>query len=166
MNRAALSRRAHYDQGPSLEKLAPVTLVRRAVFAVSHRRNHAMPADRELHLLPRIRLESALHIQSFRGTSVCGFGLIRRNANLHCMLVGAYRKQALMDKAKIELDRRAVLTGTHSSPVTPRPCKRGCRNRKLRAAFPPALYSDSFRSNRLDLRQLHGRSAARSIPGS
>jgi len=52
MNRAALSRRAHYDQGPSLGKLAPVTLALRAVFAlsVSHRRNLAMPADRELHL--------------------------------------------------------------------------------------------------------------------
>jgi hypothetical protein len=78
MNRAALSRRARYDQGPSRKKLASVTLVRRAVFAISisHRRNHAMPADRELHLLLRIRLESTLHIQSFHGTSARGLAMV------------------------------------------------------------------------------------------
>jgi Flp pilus assembly protein TadD len=41
-------------------------------------------------------------------------------ANVHCMLVTAYRKQALMDKAKIEADRCAALTGTHSSSDVPR----------------------------------------------
>ena len=42
-------------------------------------------------------------------------------ANLHCMLVGAYRKQRLMDKARIEADRCAALTGTRSSSDAPRP---------------------------------------------
>lgn len=42
-------------------------------------------------------------------------------ANLHCMLVAAYRKQNLMDKAQIEADRCTALTGTRSSSDTPRP---------------------------------------------
>ena len=42
-------------------------------------------------------------------------------ANLHCMLVMAYRKQSLLDKAKIEADRCAALSGTHSSSEVPRP---------------------------------------------
>jgi hypothetical protein len=69
MNRATQFGRAHYDQGPPLEKFAPVTVVRRGVLAisVSHRRNRARPADRELHFLLGIRLESALLIQSFHG---------------------------------------------------------------------------------------------------
>jgi hypothetical protein len=56
MNRVALS------TGALQPKARPwKTLVRRAIFAisVSHRRNHAMLADRELHSLLRIRLESA-----------------------------------------------------------------------------------------------------------
>jgi tetratricopeptide (TPR) repeat protein len=40
-------------------------------------------------------------------------------ANFHCMLVTAYRKQSLMDKAKIEVDRCAAkittLVDTHPS---------------------------------------------------
>ena len=67
MNRAALLRRAHYDQCPSLEKLAPVTVIRSSVLAisVSHRCNHARTADRKLHFLVRIRLESTICIHSF-----------------------------------------------------------------------------------------------------
>jgi tetratricopeptide (TPR) repeat protein len=42
-------------------------------------------------------------------------------ASVHCILVAAYRKQSLMDKAKIEADRCAALTGAHSSPDAPRP---------------------------------------------
>jgi Flp pilus assembly protein TadD len=42
-------------------------------------------------------------------------------ANLHCMLAPIYRKQGLTDKAKAEYDRCAALTGTHSTPETPRP---------------------------------------------
>jgi Flp pilus assembly protein TadD len=41
--------------------------------------------------------------------------------NLHCMLAPVYRKQGLMDKAKVEYDRCAALTGSHSTPETPRP---------------------------------------------
>jgi hypothetical protein len=65
MNRATQFGRAHYDQGPPLEKFAPVTVVRRGVLAisVSHRRNRARPADRELHFLLGIRLESALLVR-------------------------------------------------------------------------------------------------------
>jgi Flp pilus assembly protein TadD len=42
-------------------------------------------------------------------------------ANLHCMLVAAYRKQSLLDKAKVEADRCAALTGNHSSTDVLRP---------------------------------------------
>jgi Flp pilus assembly protein TadD len=41
--------------------------------------------------------------------------------NLHCMLAPVYRKQGLAEKAKAEYDRCAALTGTHSTPETPRP---------------------------------------------
>jgi len=41
--------------------------------------------------------------------------------NLHCMLAPVYRKQGLSEKAKAEYDRCAALTGTHSTPETPRP---------------------------------------------
>ncbi len=40
--------------------------------------------------------------------------------NLHCMLAPVYRKQGLAEKAKAEYDRCAALTGTHSTPETPR----------------------------------------------
>jgi hypothetical protein len=52
MNRVALSACALRPR-PVPGKACAGHLVRRAVFAisVSHRRNHAMPADRELHFL-------------------------------------------------------------------------------------------------------------------
>ena len=40
--------------------------------------------------------------------------------NLHCMLAPVYRKQGLAEKAKTEYDRCGALTGTHSTPETPR----------------------------------------------
>lgn len=40
--------------------------------------------------------------------------------NLHCMLAPVYRKQGLAEKAKTEYQRCAALTGTHSTPETPR----------------------------------------------
>lgn len=40
--------------------------------------------------------------------------------NLHCMLAPVYRKQGLAEKAKTEYGRCAALTGTHSTPETPR----------------------------------------------
>jgi len=40
--------------------------------------------------------------------------------NLHCMMAPVYRKQGLPEKAKAEYDRCAALTGTHSTPETPR----------------------------------------------
>jgi tetratricopeptide (TPR) repeat protein len=43
------------------------------------------------------------------------------NANLHCMLAPVYRKQGLTEKAKVEFDRCAALSGSHSTPETPRP---------------------------------------------
>ncbi len=47
--------------------------------------------------------------------------LAPQNPNLPCMLAPLYRKQGLMDKAKAQLDRCATMSGTHSSPETPRP---------------------------------------------
>jgi Flp pilus assembly protein TadD len=47
--------------------------------------------------------------------------LAPQNANLHCMLAPVYRKQGIADKAKAEFDRCAALSGTHSTPETPRP---------------------------------------------
>jgi Flp pilus assembly protein TadD len=41
--------------------------------------------------------------------------------NLHCMLAPVYRKQGLTEKAKIEFDRCAAMSGSHSTPETPRP---------------------------------------------
>jgi Flp pilus assembly protein TadD len=41
--------------------------------------------------------------------------------NLHCMLAPVYRKQGLAEKAKIEFDHCAAMTGSHSTPETPRP---------------------------------------------
>jgi tetratricopeptide (TPR) repeat protein len=41
--------------------------------------------------------------------------------NLHCMLAPVYRKQGLTEKAKIEFDRCTAMTGSHSTPETPRP---------------------------------------------
>jgi Flp pilus assembly protein TadD len=40
--------------------------------------------------------------------------------NLHCMLAPVYRKQGLAEKTKTEYERCAALTGTHSTPETPR----------------------------------------------
>ena len=40
--------------------------------------------------------------------------------NLHCMLAPVYRKQGLTEKAKAEYRRCDALTGTHSTPETPR----------------------------------------------
>ena len=40
--------------------------------------------------------------------------------NLHCMLAPVYRKQGLAEKAKAEYQRCDALTGTHSTPETPR----------------------------------------------
>jgi len=40
--------------------------------------------------------------------------------SLHCMLAPVYRKQGLAEKAKIEFDRCAAMTGSHSTPETPR----------------------------------------------
>jgi Flp pilus assembly protein TadD len=40
--------------------------------------------------------------------------------NLHCMIAPVYRKQGLAEKAKTEYERCAALTGTHSTPETPR----------------------------------------------
>jgi Flp pilus assembly protein TadD len=39
--------------------------------------------------------------------------------NLHCMLAPVYRKQGLAEKAKVEYERCATLTGSHSTPQTP-----------------------------------------------
>lgn len=47
--------------------------------------------------------------------------LAPQNANLHCMLAPLYRKQGIADKAKAEFDRCAALSGSHSTPETPRP---------------------------------------------
>jgi Flp pilus assembly protein TadD len=47
--------------------------------------------------------------------------LAPKNANLHCMLAPVYRKQGIADKAKAEFDRCAALSGSHSTPETPRP---------------------------------------------
>ena len=47
--------------------------------------------------------------------------LAPQNANLHCMLAPVYRKQGIVDKAKAEFDRCAALSGSHSTPETPRP---------------------------------------------
>ncbi len=44
-----------------------------------------------------------------------------QSANLYCVLAPVYRKQGLTEKAKIEYDRCAALTGSHSVPETPRP---------------------------------------------
>jgi Flp pilus assembly protein TadD len=44
-----------------------------------------------------------------------------QSANLHCMLAPVYRKQGMADKAKLEFDRCAALSGSHSTPETPRP---------------------------------------------
>ena len=41
--------------------------------------------------------------------------------NLHCMLAPVYRKQGLAERAKIEIDRCTAMTGSHSTPETPRP---------------------------------------------
>lgn len=43
------------------------------------------------------------------------------SANLPCILAPIYRKQGVADKAKAESDRCAALTGSHSTPETPRP---------------------------------------------
>jgi Flp pilus assembly protein TadD len=43
------------------------------------------------------------------------------SSNLHCMIAPVYRKQGFAEKAKAEFDRCAALTGTHSTPETPRP---------------------------------------------
>ena len=69
MNRAALSRRAHHDQCAPLEKFAPIAVIRSSVLAVSisHGRNFARSANRNLHFLVCIRLESALRIHGFHG---------------------------------------------------------------------------------------------------
>jgi tetratricopeptide (TPR) repeat protein len=40
--------------------------------------------------------------------------------NLHCMIAPVYRKQGLAERAKTEYERCAALTGTHSTPETPR----------------------------------------------
>lgn len=47
--------------------------------------------------------------------------LAPQNANLPCMLGPLYHKQGLNDKAKVQLDRCAAMSGTHSLPETPRP---------------------------------------------
>lgn len=47
--------------------------------------------------------------------------LAPQTPNLHCMLAPIYRKQGLTEKAKSEYDRCAALTGSHSTPQTPRP---------------------------------------------
>ena len=47
-------------------------------------------------------------------------GLSPQAANLHCMLAPVYRKHGLAEKAKAEYERCATLTGTHSTPETPR----------------------------------------------
>ena len=44
-----------------------------------------------------------------------------QNANLHCMLAPLYRKRGIADKAKAEFDLCAALSGSHSTPETPRP---------------------------------------------
>ena len=43
------------------------------------------------------------------------------SSNLHCMIAPVYRKQGFAEKAKVEFDHCATLTGTHSTPETPRP---------------------------------------------
>jgi len=43
------------------------------------------------------------------------------SSNLHCMIAPVYRKQGFAEKAKGEFGRCATLTGTHSTPETPRP---------------------------------------------
>jgi tetratricopeptide (TPR) repeat protein len=44
-----------------------------------------------------------------------------RSPNLHCMLAPVYRKRGLEEQAKVEFSRCAALTGSHSTPETPRP---------------------------------------------
>jgi Flp pilus assembly protein TadD len=41
--------------------------------------------------------------------------------NLHCMLAPVYRRQGLGEKAKSASDRCGALSGSHSTPETPRP---------------------------------------------
>ena len=44
-----------------------------------------------------------------------------KSGPLHCMLAQIYKKEGMSAKAKPEFERCASLTGTHSSPETPRP---------------------------------------------
>jgi Flp pilus assembly protein TadD len=44
-----------------------------------------------------------------------------QSSNLRCMIAPVYRKQGFAEKAKAEFDRCATMTGTRSSPETPRP---------------------------------------------
>ena len=48
--------------------------------------------------------------------------LAPKNAPVHFMLAQVYRKQGLMDKAKVENERYAALTGTKSAPENSVPC--------------------------------------------
>ncbi len=45
--------------------------------------------------------------------------LAPRNAPLHFLLAEVYRKRGLADRARVESDRYAALTGDHSAPDTP-----------------------------------------------
>jgi tetratricopeptide (TPR) repeat protein len=44
-----------------------------------------------------------------------------QSANLRCMLAPVYRKRGMAEKAKMEFDRCAARSGSHSTPETPRP---------------------------------------------
>jgi len=44
-----------------------------------------------------------------------------QSAHLRCMLAPVYRKRGMAEKAKLEFDRCAARSGSHSTPETPRP---------------------------------------------
>ncbi|MBV9297133.1 MAG: tetratricopeptide repeat protein, partial [Acidobacteriaceae bacterium] len=77
------------------------------------------PSDVQVH---RELGKAYLHLDQLRKAEEelrKGIELAPEDASLHYMLGQVYRKERLNDKAKLEFDRYAGMTGTHSTPQNP-----------------------------------------------
>jgi Flp pilus assembly protein TadD len=79
------------------------------------------PRDSKVHELLARAYTHSDQLQNAQSEMEKAVELSPKSGPLHCMLAQIYKKEGMSSKAKPEFERCASLSGTHSSPETPRP---------------------------------------------
>jgi Flp pilus assembly protein TadD len=79
------------------------------------------PRDSKAHELLARAYSHSNQLQNAQSEMEKAVELSPKSGPLHCMLAQIYKKEGMSEKARPEFESCASLTGTHSSPETPRP---------------------------------------------